>query len=872
MPRPSRRTGIVGWLLRLFPAEFRGDFGDAIAADLHDQRRDAVAAGRRSLVRFWTRTLIDVVLRAPLEHLEILRRDTGYALRLLRRRPGFTATVVLTLATGIGLNTAVFSVVSGVLLRALPLPGGNRVVRLMEVDSKTPEDPQDASSANFVDWQARTKTLDALALSTLSPPGMFVADDGSRERLSGLVVTEGFFDIVGIAPALGRTFTPDEYRTGRVLNRFETGPGVAILSHTLWQTHFSGRADVVGTTFRVGEQTLQIVGVMPAGVDLRGVTRFPDAQYWLPGRPNTGWSRRNRGATAIGRIAPGRSRHQVETEFAAIGQALAAAYPEDAGWSVEVLSPLDSVVRTVRAQLWLLASAAFCVLLIAAANVTNLLLAHASGRRLELATRAAIGATRAHMLRQLLTESLVLSSLGGALGVALAYWAVPALVTLAPTTVPRLDEISVDGRVLAFAVISSMAVGIACGLAAGLSLDRRRFDHAIRSGRVDARSHGRRLRQGLTVAQVALAVLLVVAAGLLVRTIRALDALELGFDPHHVITVVASSNRPEYRGMAGMTAFTAALIEQVRALPGVVALGTGPVPLRGATGSAVSASPDGGGEMTEVDPVTPGYLRTLRSRLIRGRLFEETDQAADASIALVSESAARHFWPGADAIGQPLFMSGQERYTVVGIVADIRRRGLEGDFSPTVYILQAQSRHLGIGSLLVRTDGDSDEIVPALRVALKRVDAGATLSATPLDALIADEMAPHRFMLRLVGGFSVLALALAMLGIYGVLAESVAQRVPEIGVRMALGASRGSVVGLVLSQGVWITAAGIALGVGAAYLSRNVMSSFVFGVPTSDGVAFGGACGGVLLAALGACALPAHRAASIDPVIALREE
>jgi putative ABC transport system permease protein len=620
---------------------------------------------------------------------------------------------------------------------------------------------------------------------------------------------------------------------------------------------------------------LEVVGVMPAELDIRGVSRFPNARYWLPGRPNTAGamaSRRNRGATAIARLAPGASRQQAQAEFDAISRALADVYPEDAGWSVKVVSPLESVVKPIRTVLWLLSAAAFCVLLIASANVTNLLLAHAWGRRLELATRSAIGATRAHLVRQLLTEGLVLSTLGGTLGVALAYWSVPTLVALAPDTVPRLEDISVDGRVLTFALAISIVIGIGCGLAAGLSMDRRSFGMASRSRRVDARSHGRRFREGLTVAQVALALLLVVAAGLLVRTVRALGALDLGFDPHNVIAVGANPDHRKVGGIAGMTAFNAALIEQVRPLPGVVALGTGPTPLRAATGTVVSSSPGGEGEMLEVDPVTPGYLRALRSRLVRGRLFEEADQTGNAALAIVSESAARHFWQGADPIAQPLFMD-REQTTVVGVVADIRRSGLEGAFSPTVYILQTHSTHLGITTLLIRTEGDPREIVPAVRGALKRLDPEAPLGGVrTLEELIDGEMAPRRFMLRLVGLFSALALGLAMLGIYGVLAESVAQRVPEIGVRMALGADRRAVIGMVLLQGAWMVGVGVAVGAGVAYASRDVMSSFVFGVPTSDSLTFTTACVGVIVAAVVAGSLPACRAASVDPVVALRQE
>jgi hypothetical protein len=341
MTRRSDR--LFGWLLRLFPREFRGDFAEQMAADFEDQRADAAAAGTRSVVVLWARTLIDIARRVPLEHVDVLRRDVGYACRLLRRRPSFAATVVLTLAAGIGLNTAVFSVISGVLLRDLPLPGGERVVRLVEVESTAPAEFHDTSSADFLDWQARTRMLDAVALSTMATPGTLVDASGDPQVIAGMVVTERFFDIVGATPAAGRTFTTDEYRNGTMLNRFDTRPGVAIVSDRLWREQFGGRRDVIGSTFSVGNRALEVVGVMPADLDLRGVSPVPDASYWIPGRPNTAGamsSRRNRGAAAIGRLARGVSRQQAQIEFDTISGTLARAYPEDAGWSVKVVAPL----------------------------------------------------------------------------------------------------------------------------------------------------------------------------------------------------------------------------------------------------------------------------------------------------------------------------------------------------------------------------------------------------------------------------------------------------------------------------------------------------------------------------------------------------
>jgi hypothetical protein len=294
MARRSRRDGFFGWLLRLFPSEFRGDFGREMAADFQDQHADATATGRRTVARLWMRTLVDVARRVPIEHLDILRRDAGYAVRVLRRRPAFAATVTLTLAISIGLNTAVFSVAAGILLRALPQPNGDRVVRLFYVDATAPTEFQDASSPDLEDWQSRTQTLDALALSTMASPGVLLSAAGDPELTTGLVVTERFFDIIGARPALGRAFTADEYADGTMLNFVDSRPSVALLSHALWQEHFGGRPDVVGTTFQVGGRTLEVVGVMPKALDLRGVSRFPNVRYWLPGRANTVGAMSNR--------------------------------------------------------------------------------------------------------------------------------------------------------------------------------------------------------------------------------------------------------------------------------------------------------------------------------------------------------------------------------------------------------------------------------------------------------------------------------------------------------------------------------------------------------------------------------------------------
>jgi putative ABC transport system permease protein len=368
--------------------------------------------------------------------------------------------------------------------------------------------------------------------------------------------------------------------------------------------------------------------------------------------------------------------------------------------------------------------------------------------------------------------------------------------------------------------------------------------------------------------------LLVVAAGLLVRTMRHLDAVELGFDPRNVIAAELNPDFLKDGSVPRVADFQAALIRQARELPGVAALGTGPRPFGGGLGNVVRVAPEDAGVRTSVDPVSPGYMAALRMRVIRGRLFDRSDLGGVPRVAVVNESAARQLWPGVDPVGQPLFIDmPPQELTVVGVVADVRKGGLEQDFRPIVYILQTQTRSMLYTTLLIRADGDPNTVVPAVRTILKRLDPEQPLTRVEtLEEILARQTAPRRFMLHLVGLFSIVALSLAMVGIYGVLAESVAQRVPEIGVRMALGATRRTITGMILSQGGWMVVVGVAIGLGGAYASREIMSSFVFGVPTSDAVTYATACAAVMTAALLASALPARRAASVDPVVALRQE
>jgi putative ABC transport system permease protein len=862
-------------LLRVFPAEFRGDFGEQMAEDFRDQREDARKRGYRWVARLWVRMFGDSLRQGPREHFDILRRDASYALRLLRRRPGLAASAVATLAIGIGLNAAVFSLVNSVMWRDLAIPGGDRLVRLYEVTPPPEAAAGSVSPDNFLDWQVRVKSFDAMA--TVAWDRLTLVASGDPEELPAARVSNDFFRVAPVRPALGRLFNESDYaplaaalKSGAARSDDDApAPSVAIISHALWLRQFQARPDVVGTTVRLGRGTVEIVGVLEAGFAFPG---WEDREVWLP-RVLERVGRRARFLSAFGRLAPGVSLQQAQAELDVIAGQLASAYPRaNKGWAIRSVGLLESMTEGIRLQLWFLFGAAGCVLLIACANVANLLLAHAVGRRHELATRVALGASRAHLVRQAVTEGLLLAAAGGAAGLALAFWLVPLIVRLAPAAIPRLSEVAVDSRALVFTAATSLAVGLACGLAGWLRPDHATARGALRSAGAAA-GQGRRLRQALTVSEIAVALMLVVATGLLVRTVRTVGALELGFDPANVVSIGLTPDIRQYAGAAKVQ-FESDLIARVRSLPGVVAAGIGSRPLGEGTFGTEVTLPESPGQAIPIslDVVGPGYLEALGATLTNGRAFDARDVAGAPQVALVNAAGARRLWSGQAAVGR-FFTIEDHRIEVVGVVADVRRKGLEADVEPTLYLSSAQQPRFSTGNMLVRTRSAPEEIMPAIRAVMRQIDRNQALTRVQtLAARLGEALAPRRQMLWLVGLFSMMALGLALVGVYGVMAESVAQRVPEIGVRMALGATGADVVQLVLGQGSLMIALGLVLGISGAAALNRLMSGFVFRVSTTDPGTFAVACVCLIVATLGACVIPAARASRIDPVLALRQE
>jgi len=869
MPRTPLHDRVFRAFLRLFPSDFRGDFGEQMAEDFRDQRRDT--DGRpRELQKLWLRTVVDLLRRAPREHIDVLWRDVVYALRISRRHPAASATVVASLAIGIGLNSAVYSVVNGVLWRSLPFANSDRLVAIGAVVPSVPE-PQQIPSAVFADLQ-QTRSLDAVAAAGLDV--ITIVDPGEPAQVGCAFVTERFFEVLGAKPVLGRSFTPADYEAAAALRLIEDGPPptppAVVLSQRLWRTRFGSDLNVIGNEMKLADGgRITIVGVM--GPELDPIGRAIPGQCWFPAVPIAA---ARTALIAIGRLAPGRSVAEANAELEIIGGELAGGpFAKDERQTLRAVGLLERTVGRARTQLVFLFAAVMCVLLVTCANVVNLFLAHAAGRRDELSTRVALGASRSRLVRQSLTESLVIALLGGVVGFALAIWAVPVLVTLAPTEIPRVREVHVDWSTFGFTLGISTTVGVVCGLLA--CVPSRSTPRTMFGALATSTTRGSWLRPAVIVCEVGLALMLAVAASLMVRTVRALEAIDLGFDPTSVVSV-SLSGYGWLRGMPDIAALQSTIVERVKSLPGVRAAGIGLGPLEGGMslgGLVVPGDPRDFG-LVRVDAVSPGYFEALGARLLAGRFFESRDAIPEGrDVILVNQTAARIFWNGSNPIGKTVVVFKTHQLQVIGVVADFRGSTLEEEQGPTIYQLSNQSRNFLAGTMLIRVDGDVAALVPAIRAVIRSINPEQPFSGVrPLQERINRSMAPRLFMLRLIGLFSMLGLVLAIVGVYGVLAEFVVQRVPEIGVRMAVGATAADVLALVLGHGARLVALGVTLGLAGAVLLRGAMTTFIYGVQPFDPLAYATACLLLLATTMAACTVPARRASRLDPVVALRTE
>ncbi len=804
-----------------------------------------------------------------------LSQDIRYGFRMLRARPGFTVVAVLALALGIGANTAIFSLINSVLLRPLPYPEPERLVMLEEndKDGKT----SNTSYATSKDWRERSQSFESI--SVVRDWSITLTAAGEPEMLQGMRVSANYFSTLAIKPVLGREFLPqeDSPATRRVV----------ILSDDLWRRRFGSDAEIVGKPIVLGGQSFTVAGVMPKGFeDLVSARLFQKAEMWAPlGYDETlPWACRTcRHIQAVARLKQGASFDQAGVEMNTISQNLVNEHPHDYAVSgVTIIPLLDKFVGAVRPALYLLLGAVGLVLLIACANVANLLLARATQRRKEIAIRSALGARRGRIVRQLLTESVMLSVFGAALGLGLVWWGIELLAAFSPPTILRLNEVNVDARVLGFTLALSLLTGIIFGLAPALQASKLDLNAALKEGaRGSGGGAGHRLRNLLVVSEIALALVLLVGAGLLVRSfLRVLDVTP-GFEPTNLVTMNVSANGTRYAEDPQVRAFYDEVVNRVAHLPGVEAAAVvNNLPLGGNMdqyGFHVEDKPLANPEeapSAERYVISPDYLRAMRIPLLAGRGFSEHDGPNAPFVALISESTAQGIWPNEDPIGKRVRMGGPDGppRTIVGITGNVNHYGLDTPPDLQAYVPEAQWTSSDM-QLVVRSSVDPRAIVEAVRNEIGAVDKDLPIyRIATMKQLVSGSVAQRRFIVILLGLMAALAATLAALGIYSVMSYSVTQRTQELAIRMALGAQSSDVLKLVAGQGITLALGGIAAGLAASVALTRVMSSLLFGIGATDPVTFTVISVVVAGVALGACFAPARRATKVDPMVALRYE
>ena len=799
--------------------------------------------------------------------------DLKYAMRRLTAAPGFSAVAILTLALGIGATSAIFSAVNPVLFQPLPYPGASRIAMIIEMRSDGSRN--DGTFGMYRELAARSRSFDAMAVVKPWQPTMTGADQ--PERFEGQRVSARYFHVLGVPPILGRDFQPPDDR----LN----GPNVVVLSDALWRRRFAADPAIVGRQITLDDASYSVIGVMPRGFEN---VIAPSAEVWAPlqyemSQPRA-WGHH---LHTIGRLNPGVSVDQATRELDALGHAIldelrpvTYGRPGSTGGNVTFVAAAlqDEVTRSVKPALLAILGAVAVVLLVACVNVTNLLLARGVQRRGEFALRAALGAGRGRLIRQLLTESLLLAVIGGLAGTGVAILGVRALVALSPPDLPRLGAIGVDRTVIAFTFSVSAVIGLAFGVLPALHAARRDPQRDLSYGSIRAAGGLRPARSVLVVAEVALALVLLVTSGLLLRSVQRLFAVEAGFDSSRLLTMQVQTSGRRFDDVRSMNRFFEQALEAVKRVPGVSAAAlTSQLPLSAdhdEYGVHFESNPDG--YSTFRYAVSPGYVDAMRIPLRRGRTFTEDDRFGAPLVALINESFATRRFPGSDPIGRRLHVGPTDGppYTIVGVVGDVKQLSLAMSDPDAVYIPASQWRFGdNVMSLVVRTRGDAAALASAVRQAVWSIDKDQPIvRVATMDELVAASAGERRFASTLFETFAIAALLLAAAGIYGVLAGSVAERTREIGVRAALGASRGRIVTLVVGQGMVLTGLGVVIGVAGAVASSRAIAGLLFGVSRVDPVTYLSVIALVCGVSAAACSVPAWRAVRVDPAATLRAE
>jgi putative ABC transport system permease protein len=801
-----------------------------------------------------------------------LSQDIRYGIRVMLKSRGFTAAAVIALALGIGANTAIFSVVNAVLLRPLPYPDPERIVTVWQnLQASGGPEREYTSPADFNDWKEQGQTFEHMAAVVNWGPTM--TGQAEPEQLRGAAISYDMFSVLGIEPALGRSFTREEDQPD--------GERVVILSNGLWRRRFGADPSLVGQTISLSGDSYTVVGIMPPGLKFPIINR---AELWKPLSPALNKSCQ-RGCVVLrvmARLRPGATLESARSEMSTIASRIEQENPAtNKGVGVTLIPLHEYVVGDVQLAVYILFGAVGLVLLIACANVANLMLARAASRSKEIAIRTALGASRGRVIRQLLTESLLLAIIGGASGVLLAFWMVDILVAFSPEGTPRTDEIGIDGRVLAFSLATALLTGLISGLVPALQASNPNLNDALKEGGkgTQSGSHGRRARGILVVSEIALALMLLIGAGLLMKSFLRLQSVDPGFNPKNLLTAVISLPRASYPDRPRFVAFYAQLLDRIKTLPGVQSVGAiSNLPLGGGrtdSDFSIQGRPQpepGEHPVAWYDSVTVDYFRTMGMRLLEGREFTERDNQDGPKVVIISEALARRYFPGEQAVGKFLQFGEKNVREIVGVMGDVKQFGLETDARPSMWFSAGQIPDRGM-YVVVRTSGDPAALASALRSEVWAIDNNlAVAEVAPMEKIVSESIAQPRFILLLVGFFAVVALVLAAVGIYGVMSYSVTQRSQEIGIRMALGAQASDVLKMVVWQGMALTAAGVAIGLAGAFAVTRLMGSLLYGVSATDPMTFGMIALILAGVALGASFVPARRATKVDPMIALRHE
>jgi putative ABC transport system permease protein len=805
--------------------------------------------------------------------MQTLWQDLRYGARMLVKNAGFTLIAVVTLGLGIGANTAIFSVVNSVLLRPLPYPKSERLMTIWE-DHRARNGPVDewTSPTGFGDWRDQAKSFDqVVAFQNWQPT---LTGQGEPERLAGAQVSHNTFAMLGVTPALGRAFRPEEDRRGV--------ESVVIISNRLWRQRFGGDPSLIGQRISLNGEGRVVIGVMPAGF------KFPiiaDADIWRPIQPalNPGCQRGCITIRVMARLKPEAAESQARAELNAIAARIEQQFPDTNSKVGVTLVPLQEfLVGPVKTRMLALLVAVGFVLLIACANVANLLLARSATREKEIAIRASLGAGRLRVARQLLSESLLLAVIGGAVGLLLAYWLVDLLVGFSPRGTPRLDEIGVDGRALGYALAVTILTGLLFGMAPVWRLFKTDLNQTLRDGGKGSQValSGRRALSALVVAETALALALLVGAGLLVKSFIRLQRVDPGFNPRNALTAIVTLPQAVYPERNQIAPFYSQLLDRVRALPGAQSVAAvSSLPLAGFdsdTSFVIEGRPEPQPDQRPVawfSSVSHDYLRTMGMRLVLGREFNERDNENSPRVVIISEATARRYFPNEDPIGKRIGNGRPDGWMeIVGVTADVKHFGLKQDARASMFFpyRQQPSRRMVI---VTRTAADPLSLSSALRGAVAEMDKNLAVSdIRAMEEITAESIGEERFTLLLLGIFSALALLLAVAGIYGVMSYAVTQRTSEIGVRVALGAQTRDVLKLVIVQGMTLALAGVGIGLAAALALTRFIRGLLFGVSATDPITFAGVAALLALVALVACYVPARRASKVDPMVALRCE